>query len=128
MSIGWTFESEDARRAHDRRRDFIRHLAIHASSESDLAAAEIIYGELIGNVVRHANGRVRVVLEWRVPYAVLRVRDYGRGFVHNFELPSTTSESGRGLYIVRTLARKLEVKRHPVGSEIHVTLPVRKAA
>jgi anti-sigma regulatory factor (Ser/Thr protein kinase) len=123
---GWTFEADDARLAHHRRREFIRHLRAHASG--DFAAAELIYGELVSNVVRHANGPISIELEWELTFAVLRVRDFGKGFSHDFHLPHSASESGRGLFIVHRLARKLEIKARPTGSEVRATLPVWIAA
>lgn len=125
---GWTFEADDARHAHRRRGDFIRHLRAHASSGSDFAAAELIYGELVSNVVRHANGRISIALEWELTFAVLSVRDFGKGFEHDFHLPHSASESGRGLFIVHRLTRKLEIEKHSTGSEVHATLPVWMAA
>lgn len=125
---GWMFEADDARHAHRRRGDFIRHLRAHASSSSDFVAAEFIYGELVSNVVRHANGRISIRLEWVLTFAVLRVRDFGKGFYPEFYLPHSASESGRGLFIVHHLARKLDVVSHPSGSEVHATLPVWMAA
>lgn len=122
--LGWTYEAEDAKHAVSRRRDFIRYLRVHASRGSDIAAAELIYGELVSNVVQHANGRINIVLEWELLFAILRVRDFGRGFSHDFHLPVTASESGRGLFIVHRLARQLEIERHTCGSEVRVTLPV----
>jgi len=125
---GWTFEADDARHAHRRRGDFIRHLRVHASSSSDFAAAELIYGELVSNVVRHAKGRISIGLEWELTFAVLRVRDFGKGFYPDFHLPHSASESGRGLFIVHRLARKLEVEIHPSGSTVRAILPVWMAA
>jgi anti-sigma regulatory factor (Ser/Thr protein kinase) len=125
---GWKFDAEEAKHAHRRRPEFIRHLREHASSGSDFAAAEIIYGELVSNVVRYANGRISIVLEWELAFAVLRVRDFGKGFEHDFHLPHSASESGRGLFIVHKLARKLEIEARPTGSEVRATLPVWMAA
>jgi anti-sigma regulatory factor (Ser/Thr protein kinase) len=124
----WTFAAEEAKHAHRRRNEFIRHLRAHASSGSDFAAAELIYGELVSNVVRHANGRISIVLRWELSFAVLHVRDFGKGFNADFRLPPSESESGRGLFLVHHLARKLDIERHPTGSEVHATLPVWMAA
>lgn len=125
---GWKFDAEEAKHAHRRRPEFIRHLRAHAASGSDFAAAEIIYGELVSNVVRYANGRISIVLEWELTFAVLRVRDFGKGFEHDFHLPHSASESGRGLFIVHNLARKLEIEARSTGSEVRATLPVWIAA
>lgn len=124
----WTFQAQQAKHAHRRRHEFIAHLRKHGSEESDFAAAEIIYGELVANVIRHANGRISIVLEWQSHYALLRVRDSGDGFRHNFGLPHIFSETGRGLFIVRRLAHKLDVECDPTGCEVRALLPVKKAA
>lgn len=126
--LTWRFEAEQAKHAHRRRREFIAHLRKHASRESDFAAAELIYGELVANVMRHANGRISIVLEWQSLYALLRVRDSGNGFQHNFGLPHTYSETGRGLFIVRCLAHKVDIECDPAGCEVSALLPVKKAA
>jgi anti-sigma regulatory factor (Ser/Thr protein kinase) len=123
---GWRFQAEQAKHAHRSRREFIEHLRRHGSEESDFAAAEIIYGELVANVMRHANGRIRILLEWKSLYALLRVRDYGEGFRHDFGLPRTLSETGRGLFIVRRLARKVDIECYPTGCEVRALLPVVK--
>jgi anti-sigma regulatory factor (Ser/Thr protein kinase) len=124
----WTFDADEAKHAHRRRPEFIRHLKAHASSGSDFAAAELIYGELVGNVVRHANGRIGVELDWECSYAVLGVRDGGSGFDYDFHTPPTLSKSGRGLLIVQSLSRKLEIESYPSGSIVRATLPVWLAA
>jgi anti-sigma regulatory factor (Ser/Thr protein kinase) len=124
----WTFEAEEAERAHRRRREFLEHLRRHGSEESDFAAAELIYGELVSNVIRHANGRISIVLEWTSLYALLRVRDSGDGFHHNFGLPQIFSETGRGLFIVHRLAHKVEIECDPAGCEVRALLPVKKVA
>lgn len=126
--IGWTFQAEQAKFANRRRREFVEHLRRHGSDDSDFAAAAIIYGELVSNVIRHANGRISIVLEWTPPYALLRVRDSGDGFRHNFGLPPIMSETGRGLFIVHRLAHKLDIECDPTGCEVCAVLPVKKAA
>ena len=46
----------------------------------DVAAAELIFGELLGNVVRHAPGLVEITLDWTAELPVLHVLDNGPGF------------------------------------------------
>jgi anti-sigma regulatory factor (Ser/Thr protein kinase) len=89
--------------------------------------AEIVFGELVGNVVRHATGPIDVDLEWGAEYPALHVIDRGREFSPNGSLPDELSEGGRGLYIVRQLSRTLEIE-HISGYGNHVTaeLPLRK--
>jgi anti-sigma regulatory factor (Ser/Thr protein kinase) len=124
MRRGWQFSSLQATDANRHRRAFVNHLRACAAADSDIDASAIIYGELVGNVVRHANGPIHVVLEWNGDAAVLHVRDHGFGFQCNFQLPPSDSESGRGLFIVRELARGLALDCKPSGCEVTVVLPI----
>ncbi len=123
----WRFESADASRAYDARRDLLDYLASHADGHSDLDAAAIVFGELVGNVVRHAPGPIAIELSWDRGIAVLRVRDSGPGFEWEgaVALPDPMAESGRGLYIVYTVSRTMKVSRPPGGgTEVTAWLPI----
>lgn len=110
----WRFDAEDAQAAGDARRDFLDRLHALAGSAVDLSVAEIAFGELIGNVVRHAPGPIDVQLSVAGSAPVLHVIDRGKGFVRDPLLPpDPLSESGRGLYIVSTLVRALHAERIP---------------
>lgn len=122
---GWEFFSDDARTAPAQRIAFIGHLTERCSpADSDLIAAETIYGELISNVVRHGRGPVRITVVWTGGYAVISVRDSGPGFDKPFVLPDAMSESGRGLFIVRELGRDVRVECDAAGCTVRVVLPV----
>lgn len=125
----WSFDAENARAAQDARNDFVTHLREHAA-DGDFEAAEIIFGELIGNVVRHAPGPIDVLVEWTGESPVLHVTDRGPGFTRRPSLPDDPlKESGRGLYIVETLARSLRFERVPgYGTHIAVELPIVRSA
>ena len=94
----------------------------------DVAAAELIYGELVANTVRYANGAVEVRLELidsKPP--VLVVRDHGPGLRCHPWTPrrDVYAESGRGLGIVELLAREVAVgEADGGGTVIRATLPV----
>lgn len=123
----WRFESRDAHGAYDVRSDLVAHLQARATDDSDIYAAELVFGELVGNVVRHAPGPISITLEWHAGIAVLRVRDSGPGFDWRaVEAPEPLAESGRGLFIVRTLASRLRVVRRESGMEAVAWLPVRR--
>lgn len=123
----WTFDAENAQSAHDARAQYVDRLREDATPDSDIDAAELIFGELVGNVVRHAPGPIDVQLEWERGEAVLHVTDRGKGFIRNPALPADPlSESGRGLYIISLLANSVRVERIPgYGNHIAVVLPVR---
>jgi anti-sigma regulatory factor (Ser/Thr protein kinase) len=123
----WSFDAENAQAAHDARSEFVAELRAHSVAGSDVDAAELIFGELVGNVVRHAPGPIDVQMEWTGEHPVLHVTDRGKGFIRNPALPiDPLSESGRGLYIISLLARNVRVERIPgYGNHIAVELPVR---
>src|SRR5581483_165605 len=104
---GWTFEAPDALSAQPARASFERWL--EDEGEGDAYAAALIFGELVGNVVRHAPGPIEMRAEWRNDELVLHVLDTGTGFDVARGLPDTSAEGGRGLFIIRTLARGIAV-------------------
>ncbi|HEX3549116.1 MAG TPA: SpoIIE family protein phosphatase [Candidatus Elarobacter sp.] len=122
----WSFESADAVAAQSVRSSFIAALAREATDDSDLGAAELIFGELVGNVVRYAAGPIDIDLEWSGQGPVLHVLDRGSGFDLRSTLPDDVmSERGRGLFIVSTLGRDLRADRLPVrGNHVRVALPI----
>jgi len=127
VAIVWKVEDE-AERVLRKRRAFRECLAAIAEPASGVDAAELIYGELVANTVRYANGAVEVQLELvdsKPP--VLVVRDYGPGLRAHPWCPrrDMSAESGRGLGIVELLARDVEVD-HPAGggTVIRAVLPV----
>jgi hypothetical protein len=124
----WAFESADALAAQSVRSSFVAALAREASEDSDLGAAELIFGELIGNVVRYAPGAIDIDLEWIGAVPVLHVLDRGGGFDLRSTLPEDVmSERGRGLYIVSVLGTDLRADRLPGrGNHVRVVLPVRR--
>jgi anti-sigma regulatory factor (Ser/Thr protein kinase) len=126
LEMRWSFESEQAAGAIHARADLVAYLLAHADGNSDLQAAELIFGELIGNVVRHAPGPISVDLEWRDGVAVLSVRDFGPGFDWTgARKPEPLAESGRGLFIVQTLARAVDIARDSqAGMQVTAWLPV----
>lgn len=124
----WSFEAADAGRAYGVRRDLLMYLQSRAAHGSDLEAAALIFGELVGNVVRHAPGPIAVDLYWEEDMAVLRVIDRGPGFDWDghARLPDRYAESGRGLFIAHSVARGLRVRRLPGtgGTEATAWLPI----
>ena len=127
MAIVWKVE-DDAERVLRHRRAFRECLASIAAPASDVDAAELIYGELVANTVRYANGAVeaRIELEDSDP-PVLVVRDHGPGMrVRPRSLRRDLfAESGRGLGIVELLAYDVAVRdADGGGTVVRATLPV----
>jgi len=124
----WKFASDDARTAQVARSSFVAYLRAQSVRENDIAAAEIVFGELVGNVVRHAPGPIDVELAWNAETPLLVVRDRGAGFQGDgATLPvDDYSETGRGLYLIKAFASAPVVRtRADGGAEIAVQLALR---
>lgn len=129
VSVGappaWTFAAEDARAAVDARTLFVTFLR-GATSDTDLIdRAELVFGELLGNVVRHAPGPIEITYQSAGDTRVLHLIDSGEPFsLAGSHLPEDVlSELGRGLFIVAQLAAAVRVDHIPnLGNHISVTL------
>jgi PAS domain S-box-containing protein len=112
----WTFDVTDAAAARATRNAFAALLARAGLAADDIVSAELVFAELVGNVVRYAARTVRVALDVTAESPVLHVLDEGSGFEHNPRLPGDMlSEHGRGLYIVSHLTQELSITRRTVG-------------
>jgi PAS domain S-box-containing protein len=124
---GWTFEAPDAMEAESARGAFGRWL--DGVADGDVYGATVIFGELVGNVVRHAPGPIETRAEWQGSDLVLHVLDRGRGFAPSGKLPDDgLSEGGRGFVIVDALARRVDVTASRQGTHVRAVLPVTRKA
>ena len=125
----WSLVTADAREATRARTSIRRFLALHADAGSDLDAAELIVGELVANVIRHAPGAVGIHVSWDDDEAVLVVSDRGPGVPKVRCVPDEQATSGRGLFLIQALAHAVEIDAVPGhGSRVIVHLPVHRAA
>jgi PAS domain S-box-containing protein len=114
-----SFDSFDSFSARLARRAFTETLSPHDFSDSDAANAELVFGELCGNVVRHAPGRIDVVVDRSGVQSVLHVLDKGVGFRHLSRLPADLfAEAGRGLFLVTSMTTEFTVSGR-VGGGSH---------
>ena len=82
------------------RKEIAGYLAREASADSDIAAAELIVGELLSNALRYAPGPLELKVNWR-----------------------------GGLRLIESLAHHVRVLHEPgVGTTVEVVLPVRRRA
>ena len=110
-TMRWRFDPHDWRRAYDVRETVAETLNAYGSGV-DVPAAELVFGELVGNAVRHAPGFVDVELTWEDDgLPVLHVIDDGPGYTPRADLPNQDAESGRGLFIVAQLTREFTVTK-----------------
>jgi PAS domain S-box-containing protein len=118
----WSFTADDARAAVDARRSFVAFLRRSPGDAQMVARAEVVFGELLGNVVRHAPGPVEIQLYRNDGTWKLHVIDSGDDFDASGTLPSDIlSELGRGLYIVQQLAKRVRVE-HVANCGNHITV------
>lgn len=107
----WHLHADNPEDALRQRSGFLDALAAESGdSEFDRFAAQLIYTELIGNVMRHARGPVDIQLRCVEGKALLHVFDRGEGFRFEPALPqSPLQESGRGLFLVSRFAERVNV-------------------
>ncbi len=111
----WRFASGDAVAAQAARSGFVRRLAALGFTPAQAYGAELVFGELLGNVVRHAGGPVEITFE-EAGEPVLHVLDRGAGFSVTPHLPTDLlAERGRGLYLVWRLTEDFNVTKRPGG-------------
>ena len=126
----WYFETDTAQDALDGRRLLERYLSDHCE-EADLYPASLVFGELLSNVIKHSptSGGVRVWLEPEGERFALCFNDAGKGFSDQQAAakPNDSSESGRGLFIVRQICEDLSYGRLPGnGFMVRAVLPLRR--
>lgn len=124
LSRRWMFEASDAQAGRRARREFAELLSALGGTYEQVHAAEVVFGELVGNAARHAPGPVEVAVDLSGPAPVLNVLDNGRGFHYIPALPADVySESGRGLYLISLLSEDFHVsKRAGGGSQARAVL------
>lgn len=112
----WSFDSSDSDVTREVRKEFLSELRRGGIPNESLNRAELVFSELIGNVVRYASRWVDVTLDCSGSSPVLHVLDGGPGFQHVPRLPdSPLSETGRGLFIIDRLTDEFHVNQRPHG-------------
>jgi PAS domain S-box-containing protein len=105
------------------RRAVIDALQNAGLSEAALFDADLVLGELLGNVVRHAPPIANVRLDLSASAPVLCVLDRGPGCGNAPLLPDQQQEWGRGLYLASQLVSELAIEsRAGGGTAIRATL------
>jgi len=121
----WAFAPQDAGAATEVREDIVRILADLGVATAHTITTELIFSELVSNVIRHGTNEVEVALDLSGDAPVLHALDRGPGFTYSARLPmDLMSAGGRGLFIVRSLTHDLVVtKRAGGGSHARAVLP-----
>ena len=125
-SIEWQFRADDAIDALRMRAVVRAFFVAEADEASDVEGAVLVFGELVANVVRHAPGAISVRIEWPAAgAAMLYVDDWGPGVRSVCTSDDPLREDGRGIGIVRALARDLSIVSAPfAGTHVSAALPV----
>ncbi|MBD5635672.1 MAG: serine/threonine-protein phosphatase, partial [Candidatus Eremiobacteraeota bacterium] len=121
----WRFHAEDAARASGARASFALYFSACGASLDERVCAELAFGELLGNVVRHAPGPVDIELAWSGRVPRLSVSDRGsKPFAAGDPLaPALVAECGRGLLMLRELGLRPEANaREGGGTRVVVEL------
>jgi anti-sigma regulatory factor (Ser/Thr protein kinase) len=112
----WHVHTSEMPAVNAARRSFAEAFRSHGATADDVAVAEIVLGELVGNAVRYAPGPIDIIADWSGPDPVLHVIDNGPGFRHISILPpDLMSESGRGVFIVAALTHDFRIAKGPNG-------------
>ena len=112
----WAFAVSDQGAAATARREIVAVLRDRGATDTDTSLAELVFSELLGNVVRHCTDHVEFALDISSDVPILHALDRGPGFTYNALLPKDImSVSGRGLFIVRSLISELTITRRPNG-------------
>jgi PAS domain S-box-containing protein len=126
-SGGCSLYYHDIHLAQHARRLFMQLLEAQSIAFADPLAAEIVFGELLSNVARHAPGPVRIELHCTDREAILSIADSGVGYTLETGLPEDSSESKRGLFLIQAFARKAHVERLNDMTVTTVTLDLENA-
>lgn len=112
----WRFDPRWHDAASRVRDEITDELVTRSFAPAEIFDFEMIFAELMGNLVRYAPGTAEVILETRPAGFVLHVLDKGPGFQFLPRLPSDLfSQSGRGLYLISHLASEFTVEHRPGG-------------
>jgi anti-sigma regulatory factor (Ser/Thr protein kinase) len=124
-AFNWHFQAAEAKEALRERHNYIAFLRASCTRDSDYDGALIVFAELVGNVVRHAEGPIHLSLcSDPRGNVTLQISDTGSPFEFAPSLPGSTSENGRGLYIVSQFCRNVSVTHAERGNVVRVQLPV----
>ncbi|HEV3153579.1 MAG TPA: ATP-binding protein [Candidatus Baltobacteraceae bacterium] len=125
--VFWTVTIDTAERATQVRRQFVRFLRQYAPRSTQVFEAELVFGELLSNIARHEPGPVKIVVDVVGDEAIVTLDgpspDEGDEAAAP---PAGLSESGRGLYLIRTLSRDYYVDRGPRGHTTTIVLGLRQ--
>jgi anti-sigma regulatory factor (Ser/Thr protein kinase) len=121
------FYFPDAELASSARALFIACVRGQTEPECDLFGAELAFGEILGNVARHAPGPVEIHFFWEEAGARLEVWDHGTGYELDASLGGLLDESHRGLFLASQYTAQLRVERRGARTVTSALLSIQRA-
>ncbi len=126
FECGWHLRARDFNAAGAARVMFgsiLRHLV---TDDSDIQAAELVFGELVANALQYSDKDVRVEVFHAEGDFRLAVCDRGLGFDPDaLDWPTASQERGRGLLIVNALSGHVHVTRVDGGCRVSTQMVLR---
>jgi len=126
----WHFDARDEQVGRRVKRELLAALAALGPLRPEPMVAEMVFGELLSNVVRHTPGPACVSFSVEDRHVVFSVADYGAMYrlggpgIHPDAVPDDNAESGRGLFMIAALCERLSVEPRPDGKCTTVVLPL----
>ena len=98
-------------------REVLQDWQLDLSDQDVMDRAQLLADELVTNAVVHARTAIRLRLELRGERLHIGVHDAGPGLLHL--VPTDPDyEGGRGLQLVKEIAKAWGVHRHPAGGKV----------
>ncbi len=108
----------DAEAAREARSLLVSTLTKRGFPPIEKLNAELVFSELVGNVLLHAgaSGEVEIDIDCAGPQTILHVLDRGSGFSHISRLPGDLyCETGRGVFLIAQMTDDFTVSERPGG-------------
>lgn len=118
--LTWHLAKGDMSAAQSLRRQIAKIVRTYATDPEQIAASEVVVGELLANTVEHAPHGVDVHFDWSERYPRLIIGDLGEGVCARPMLPTDPlSERGRGQFIIAHLARAFDIRTDERGRTVY---------
>lgn len=122
-TVLWESRASTAVEVFKERAAFLSVIRTHSGWDLDEDSARLIYTEIVGNAIRHAQDPTRAKLICDGSAVELCVTDSGSGFWTAPAPPSPSSQGGRGLFLVSAYADALHFNRANDRFTITARLP-----
>jgi anti-sigma regulatory factor (Ser/Thr protein kinase) len=121
----WRISPGDFTSAARVRVEFRQALLSNCAPSSDVGGAEIIFGELVTNALRHGKAGADVTVRCKGELFALEIADDGPGFdLESVAQRERVDDGGRGLMIADRLGARLRAERRSGKWVVEAVLPV----